>query len=150
MSKHPRPKIDTKLTVDSYYSSANERIVEISHNGVGCLVSARVMDDGKLLVQVYRADPEVIIPLPGRVDNGLAHDPAWLSAVTTGLDQFDRVSLERIIYELGAIIRRCRLAGQQPGRRSDERDHSRAEQARTGSTGRKPGAYRRRRIGRER
>lgn len=51
----------------SHYADANERIVEFSANdgtGTGGLLSIRRLDDGRLVVSVYRTDGPVEVSGP--------------------------------------------------------------------------------------
>jgi hypothetical protein len=56
----PKPKV-TVNPVANAYTSANERIVEYSHKGLGGLMALRALDDGTLLVNLYRHDEGVLI-----------------------------------------------------------------------------------------
>ena len=65
-----KPRVTTKCVANTY-AAPNERIIEISSGnrrgtGNGCLVSIRDMDDGTLLIQVYRADGGVEVTGPDR------------------------------------------------------------------------------------
>jgi hypothetical protein len=51
------PKVDVN-PVAQHYARSGERIVEISSDAGGCLVSLWVRD-GRLSIQVYRADDTV-------------------------------------------------------------------------------------------
>lgn len=59
-----RPKIILK-PVASHYQAPDEKIIEISSEAGGCLVSARLIPDGQLKVDVYRADPTVTVVASG-------------------------------------------------------------------------------------
>lgn len=57
-----------------HYAMAGERIVEVSSDGGGCLISMRVID-GRLRIEVYRADDtvDVIAPAPATPSRDVSH-----------------------------------------------------------------------------
>jgi hypothetical protein len=65
MARIPRPKVIIP-SIAQHYAMAGERIVEVSSEAGGCLVSLRVVND-RLCIQVYRVDDTVDVVAP---DNG--------------------------------------------------------------------------------
>ena len=55
-----KPKI-TLNCVANHYAEPNERIIEFSHENGGGLVSFSVLNNGNLLVSVYRQDETVYV-----------------------------------------------------------------------------------------
>ena len=55
-----KPKITTNC-VASRYSGGDERIIEFSHKQGGGLIAFWPTDDGRLLVNLYRLDPSVLV-----------------------------------------------------------------------------------------
>lgn len=55
-----KPRVLTKC-VANYYASPNERIVEFSHGDKSGLISFRAMNDGSMLVTVYRTDAGITV-----------------------------------------------------------------------------------------
>lgn len=65
-----KPTVITKCVANTY-TGPNERIVEVSDRemGRGCLISVRRVlteDGGKLVVNVYAADPGVVLHINGQ------------------------------------------------------------------------------------
>ncbi len=54
----PKPKV-TVNCVASHHTRPNQRIIEFSEGGTGGLISLERMDDGTLLVSVYRLDDDI-------------------------------------------------------------------------------------------
>lgn len=52
-------KVDTSPVADAYAHRPDEKIIEFSSPNGGGLIAFRVTDDGRLRVDVYRADPSV-------------------------------------------------------------------------------------------
>jgi hypothetical protein len=77
MSK--RPTVNTN-PVAHQYSGPGERIVEFSNNIAadhkGGLIAFRNLDDGRLLVDVYRTDPKVDVRVSAR--DGVSDQPVML------------------------------------------------------------------------
>jgi hypothetical protein len=63
----PKPRVTTNC-VANRYSARNERIIEFKDDETdkGGLISIRRMDDGTLVVDVYRCDPGVKVLGPDR------------------------------------------------------------------------------------
>lgn len=57
-----RPKVITRNPADQFAMSG-ERIVEVSSDAGGCLISLRQVE-GHLIIEVYRADSTVIVHRP--------------------------------------------------------------------------------------
>ncbi len=56
-----KPHVTARPTADTY-AGPHERIVEFTgQNGLGGLISIRNMDDGTVVVDVYRTDPGVTV-----------------------------------------------------------------------------------------
>lgn len=53
-----KPSVNTN-PVANKYTGPHERIIEVSSAYGGCLIGLRLMQDGRLLVDVYREDPTV-------------------------------------------------------------------------------------------
>jgi hypothetical protein len=53
-----KPKVNTSC-IANRYASENERIIEITTENLGCLISIRKNDAGALIVQLYRLDPGI-------------------------------------------------------------------------------------------
>lgn len=59
-SRYPEaPRVDTR-PLAQHYANAGERIIALSSDGGGCLMSLRVVD-GCLRIEVYRADGTVSV-----------------------------------------------------------------------------------------
>jgi hypothetical protein len=63
MAKRNPVKVNTR-SVASHYAGPRERIIEVSGSRNGCLIAVRETDDGRLLVDVYRADQGVTVRGP--------------------------------------------------------------------------------------
>jgi hypothetical protein len=61
-ARNGRPKV-TLPSVAQHYAMSGERIIEVSSDGGGCLMSLRVID-GRLRIEVYRADDTVDVVAP--------------------------------------------------------------------------------------
>lgn len=61
--KVERPTIDIK-PLRTYSQGPHERIMEVSSEVGGCLISVRVTTGGLLMVDVYRADDTVRVLAP--------------------------------------------------------------------------------------
>jgi hypothetical protein len=55
-----KPRVLTKCVANAH-SAPNERIIEYSAGTTGGLISFRLMDDGKLYVDLYRHDKGVVV-----------------------------------------------------------------------------------------
>jgi hypothetical protein len=56
-----KPKINTKSAANGF-AGPNERIISVSDDkGEGCLISVTSHDDGRLVIEVYHADPNVVV-----------------------------------------------------------------------------------------
>lgn len=56
-----RPAAITRCVADRYHARG-ERIVELSWpDGTGCLLSLRVLADGRPILDIYRADPKLLV-----------------------------------------------------------------------------------------
>jgi hypothetical protein len=62
-----RPTIKTPCVADRYVSGP-ERIAEVHSRRLqlGCLISVRETDAGKLVIEVYSADPGVVVRIDAR------------------------------------------------------------------------------------
>jgi hypothetical protein len=59
-----KPKVTLKCVADQY-ASPGEKIIELSDNGSGCLISIRRVN-GKLVICPYRGDKDVVVWIEGR------------------------------------------------------------------------------------
>jgi len=55
-----RPRVITRCVADTYAAS-NERIIEFGARSAGGLISFRELDDGTLLIDVYRTSGPVTV-----------------------------------------------------------------------------------------
>lgn len=60
-----KPSVKTRCPANQY-TGPSERIVEFSAGALGGLISFRALGDGTLRVEVYCADPGVIVRAGGR------------------------------------------------------------------------------------
>jgi hypothetical protein len=58
-----KPRVNVKPGADNY-AAPNEKIIEVSSPGGGCLIALRLGSDGDLYVDVYNADPTVHVQSP--------------------------------------------------------------------------------------
>jgi hypothetical protein len=63
MAKAKKPKVTVNCVADKY-ATQGETIIEFSSEAGGGLISFRVASDGKLLVDLYRMDPAVVVRVP--------------------------------------------------------------------------------------
>lgn len=68
MARWRKPKVNTSCVADRY-SGPGEKIIEISSDGGGCLISLSVLQfaggGSELLISIYNADETIRIAGPG-------------------------------------------------------------------------------------
>lgn len=74
MAAIKRPKVHVTPPAQ-HHALPDERIIIVSSDGGGCLMSMRVID-GRLRIEVYRADDTVDVVAPGHVLP--VRDSSWL------------------------------------------------------------------------
>lgn len=88
MAKRKMVKVNTRPGAD-FYADGRETIIEYSRNDkevtnsnslVGGLISFRALDDGRIQIQLYRHDPEVVIVI-GYTDDGRMPTVAGLGQI---------------------------------------------------------------------
>ena len=72
MARRSKPSVETRCVANNY-AGPNERIVEVSSSGGGCLIAFTTGEDGKALrIDVYRADQTVTVRGPFYDEEGPA------------------------------------------------------------------------------
>jgi hypothetical protein len=70
-----KPKVGTAYPADRY-AAPEERIMEVSHELGGCLISVRPVND-RLLIEIYRADDTIDVRGPGGRQEAQRATLAW-------------------------------------------------------------------------
>lgn len=66
-----RPKVIVNCVASRYANNSRERVIEFSSKYGGGLISFFERDDGKLVVDLYRLDPNVIVRREKRIACGV-------------------------------------------------------------------------------